>query len=305
MHKTTLEQWRMFKSVAETGGFNQASDVIHKSPSTIHHAVRKLEDTLGTSLFKVSNRKAQLTPQGEILLERSYQLISELTRIESLAEDLSKGITISVKIGLDRLFPRNLISRLVHNLMEANPNIDLDIQYCSLSQAQQLFKERKLDVFASCENLTGTQSTELGQFDYHLVAHARHPIFHEKDLSHYREILVRHEPEYVCPLRRMYQSHQTWRVDDYDMVKSLVLDGKGYAWLPAPLIKQELKQGLLKPLITSFDNRQSLSFIMHHVEDKNLSPVIDSFKAACLHKASSTAPSPSPNHQSVPAVDDF
>jgi len=61
MPKTTLEQWRMFKAVVDAGGFNQAAVVVHKSPSSIHHAISKLEESLGITLFDVQGRKTQLT----------------------------------------------------------------------------------------------------------------------------------------------------------------------------------------------------------------------------------------------------
>ena len=35
MLRITLEQWRMFRAVVEFGGFNQASQGIHKSQSSI------------------------------------------------------------------------------------------------------------------------------------------------------------------------------------------------------------------------------------------------------------------------------
>ena len=46
MLKATLEQWRMFKAVVDAGGFNQAAQLVHKSQSSVHHAVQKLETAL-------------------------------------------------------------------------------------------------------------------------------------------------------------------------------------------------------------------------------------------------------------------
>jgi len=47
MLKSTLEQWRMFKAVVDAGGFNQAAALVHKSQSSVHHAVQKLENAIG------------------------------------------------------------------------------------------------------------------------------------------------------------------------------------------------------------------------------------------------------------------
>ena len=74
MNRTTLEQWRMLKAVVDHGGFAQAAQAVHKSQSTINHAVHKLQDQLGLKLLEVQGRKAQLTRAGELMLRRAEQL---------------------------------------------------------------------------------------------------------------------------------------------------------------------------------------------------------------------------------------
>lgn len=58
----------MFNAVVDEGSFNQAASQVSKSTSSIHHAVNKLEDTLGVTLFVVEGRKTVLTDIGEVLL---------------------------------------------------------------------------------------------------------------------------------------------------------------------------------------------------------------------------------------------
>ena len=50
MLRITLEQWRMFRAVVDHGGFNQAAQKIHKSQSSIHNAVSKIEASLNVKL---------------------------------------------------------------------------------------------------------------------------------------------------------------------------------------------------------------------------------------------------------------
>ena len=71
MNRTTLEQWRMLQAVVDHGGFAQAAAAIHKSQSTINHAVHKLQDQLGVPVLEVVGRKAQLTEAGALLLRRA------------------------------------------------------------------------------------------------------------------------------------------------------------------------------------------------------------------------------------------
>ncbi len=57
MLRVTLEQWRMFRSVVQFGGFNQASQGIFKSQSSIHNAVGKIEQSLDVKLFVIEGQK--------------------------------------------------------------------------------------------------------------------------------------------------------------------------------------------------------------------------------------------------------
>ena len=71
MARTTLEQWRMFQAVVEHGGFAQAAEAVHKSQSSINHAVHKLQEQIGLPLLEVVGRKAQLTDAGRLMLRRA------------------------------------------------------------------------------------------------------------------------------------------------------------------------------------------------------------------------------------------
>ena len=101
MLRITLEQWRMFLAVVEFGGFNQASQGIHKSQSSIHTAVHKIEDSLGVKLFNVEGRKTVLTQTGELMLRRAKFLMEEAERVESIGVNLGEGIETRLRVAVD------------------------------------------------------------------------------------------------------------------------------------------------------------------------------------------------------------
>ena len=105
MLKSTLEQWRMFKAVVDAGGFNQASLVVHKSQSSVHHAVQKLENAIGVVLFENSGRKVKLSPQGEVMYRRATFLLDEAQKLESIAYSLRSGTETTLRVAVDIIFP--------------------------------------------------------------------------------------------------------------------------------------------------------------------------------------------------------
>jgi len=67
MKNLPLGALRAFEAAARSGSFRLAAAELGTSPSAISHAVRKLEDLIGASLFDREGRSVRLNPGGEEL----------------------------------------------------------------------------------------------------------------------------------------------------------------------------------------------------------------------------------------------
>jgi LysR family transcriptional regulator, glycine cleavage system transcriptional activator len=77
---------RAFEAAARTGSFRDAANELHLTPSAVSHAIRKLESTMGTTLFERSARSVRLTPAGENLMRHAGAAFDNLRRgIEEVA----------------------------------------------------------------------------------------------------------------------------------------------------------------------------------------------------------------------------
>ncbi|TDR90212.1 LysR family transcriptional regulator [Enterovirga rhinocerotis] len=89
-----LKTLAAFLSVAETGSFRKAADVVRRSQSAVSMQIKQLEDQLGLVLFHRTTRRVQLTAEGEVLLGSARRALAELkTGLESLREaaDMQTG----------------------------------------------------------------------------------------------------------------------------------------------------------------------------------------------------------------------
>jgi len=75
-----LSLLRAFEAAAKEGSFTGAAASIGRTPSAISHAVRKLEEWLGTSLFERNGRNVSLTADGIALHRRIGPAFDELRR---------------------------------------------------------------------------------------------------------------------------------------------------------------------------------------------------------------------------------
>ncbi|MEH6814908.1 MAG: LysR family transcriptional regulator, partial [Motiliproteus sp.] len=108
-HRTTLEQWRIVQAVVDHGGYAKAAEILHRSPSSLNHAVAKLQQQLGVAVLEVKGRKAYLTAAGEVLLRRSRQLTDDAHQLETLAENLEMGWEPELVIAVEGIFPRSCL----------------------------------------------------------------------------------------------------------------------------------------------------------------------------------------------------
>ncbi|HYZ33238.1 MAG TPA: LysR family transcriptional regulator [Crenalkalicoccus sp.] len=73
-----LSALRAFEAAARTGSFRTAADGLGLTPSAVSHAIRGLEQTLGTTLFLRQGRSMRLTNEGQTLMRHVERGFGEL-----------------------------------------------------------------------------------------------------------------------------------------------------------------------------------------------------------------------------------
>jgi LysR family transcriptional regulator, glycine cleavage system transcriptional activator len=80
LNQVPLSILRAFEAAGRTGSFRLAAAELGLTPSAVSHAIRKLEQTLGASLFTRDGRVARLTAEGEALMRHVGLAFEELRR---------------------------------------------------------------------------------------------------------------------------------------------------------------------------------------------------------------------------------
>src|SRR5690606_4793415 len=127
MSRVTLAQWRMLAAVVDHGGFARAAEAIHKSPSTLNHAVHKLEEQLGVRVLEPAGRQVRLTEAGEMLLRRARQLIESAAALEEVAGSLAEGLEAEVVVAVDQVFPPDALARALATFSAAYPHVRVQL----------------------------------------------------------------------------------------------------------------------------------------------------------------------------------
>lgn len=109
--KLTLEALQLLDAIDVRGSFAAAAEELHRVPSAVTHAIRRLEEDLGITLFDREGRRAVPTAAGRALLEEGRHLLraaGELEcRVKRVATGWESSLTIAVDASIDAtaLFP--------------------------------------------------------------------------------------------------------------------------------------------------------------------------------------------------------
>lgn len=125
----TLQQIKIFLSVAETLNFSKSASQLNMSQSGISKSILTMENTLGFSLFKRTSRRVSLTKEGLILYQK-WQTISEQIQsgyVEALAEKNKN--TCKINIGITNTTDSSrYFWKTANEFQENYPNISLSIE---------------------------------------------------------------------------------------------------------------------------------------------------------------------------------
>lgn len=256
MHpKISLEQWRALVSVVETGSYAAASEVLHKTQSSVTYAVQKIERLLDVKIFEIRGRKAVLTAAGQVLFRRAKLLLEEATALERGASNMAAGWEPEVRLAAEIVFPTWLLLRCFAAFAEERPETRIQLFETVLGGTDEALLERRVDFAISTMVPPGFAGESLMRLRGVAVASPDHPL-HQlgrevelRDLRQHRQIIIRDTAIQKTRETGGWQlAEQRWTVSNKATSISALRLGLGFAWLPDEIIREELQSGQLKPL---------------------------------------------------------
>lgn len=117
---------RYFMAVAETGSFTRGAERANVTQPTLSAGIKRLEESLGTSLFERS-RAPQLTPAGARFLPRARLLLQEWTAARRELRQESRPTRLRLRLGYIPGLPQQRLTALLGSFAAAHPDIALEI----------------------------------------------------------------------------------------------------------------------------------------------------------------------------------
>lgn len=254
MSRVTLAQWQMLAAVVDHGGFARAAEAVHKSPSTLNHAVHKLEEQLGVQVLEPAGRQVRLTDAGELLLRRARQLVEGAAALEDVASRLASGLEAEVVVSIDQIFPEAAQASALEQFSRLYPQVRVQLHENVLNGGIEMLQAGRADLVVTGLQAQGFLGEPLGSVRFVAMAHPRHSLHRLgrrldlRDLAQYRQLVVRDSALSQPASAGWLKAEQRWTVGHLSTSLDMVKRGLGFAWLPETRITGALESGALKAL---------------------------------------------------------
>jgi len=252
--RTTLEQWRILEAVVHFGSYAAAAEGLHRSHSSLHQAVHKLQDQLGVQLLEVVGRRAWLTDHGAVLLRHASQLTGDARALERLAESLAMGWEGELIVSVEQLYPRAAMIRALADFHPRSRGSRVRLVEDVITGTVEAVEQQRADVAVSGSIGTRRFSRQLMPVSFIPVANPANPLFElpqpitERELRRSLHIVIADTGSGPKREGGWLQAQQRWTVDHFTAALDILRDGPGFSFLPMHLVAADLAAGRLRRL---------------------------------------------------------
>jgi DNA-binding transcriptional LysR family regulator len=131
-----IDLLRAFVTVADSGGFTSASDLLGRTQSAVSQKIKRLEDILAKRLFERTSRSLALTRDGEVLLAYARRLLD--LNDETIRRLVELPVSGKLRLGVAEDFIAHQVPALLNRFAADCPHIEIEMQTglsCALLRA--------------------------------------------------------------------------------------------------------------------------------------------------------------------------
>ncbi|KLN59787.1 hypothetical protein WH96_15475 [Kiloniella spongiae] len=264
---------KTFRTVVDKGSFSAAGKEINISAAWVAKSITRLEEHLGTTLVIRSTRKLKLTDAGLECYQSAGRIIDEMMFLENRMRDKSDEVSGRIRLSVPNILAINKIGPIIHQFQGLHPKIQLEIT------VSDHFVDPINDgidlVLRITSNLEDSEliSRRVSSVKRILCASPKYI----SRRGHIRKVddLAHH----TCLIYNQLHAQTFWHVSEENkikavtfnspirinssyLIKSMLLEGAGVAFLPELVIEEELTRGEIIQVTTAVDASPMQLFII-------------------------------------------
>lgn len=274
-----LAKYKIFLSVAECKSISKAATQLYISQPAVSITIKKLEESLNTTLFIRKPKGVILTENGKTLYDSVKQAFNLLSDTEQILK--SSKSTGHLRIAASNVLCKYFLMLYLKAFTHQYPNTDVSITCTSSSNACSMIEKCNIDLalVAKPNNLGKSQYHSLGIIEYIFVCT---PSYRNKfdcsnvEIFQYGNIMLLNQDNgsrthinNYCAKNHIIPSH-ILEVNDMDMLIEFAKMGIGISCVVKQFVEQEINSSSLIELkLTRPIPPREIGFLYNHIQPFN------------------------------------
>ncbi|ASK78948.1 LysR family transcriptional regulator [Paraphotobacterium marinum] len=280
-----LDGLLLFAVVCKHMSFVNASRELNVPNTTLSRKIKALETHVGGKLLERTTRSLRLTDLGQKVYIKATKILETIDELKKEVDDASNIPAGELKISCPRAIAQTLLLPLFTDFKRAFSKITLRI---NTSPRYLNFIDHKLDFAFRFGHIPDSNliSMALTEISYILVSSPNYAtninVSHPSQLSQFDKIIYLNEDKvqewelsHNKEILKLNMDGQIYS-DDFNLTLSLVLMGRGIAYLPCTFVRKHLISGELIQILPDWKSTK-LPLRLLYSEKSNLSKKSKSF----------------------------
>lgn len=240
--------------VDRRGTLTAAAEALCLTQPALSHAIKKLENRIGTPLWTKEGRQLRLTRAGSYLLGTAKRLLPQLTRAEEVLGQFAKGKRGTLCIGMECHPCYQWLLGIVSAFLDGWQDVEIDVKQAFRFDGLTALVDYDIDLLITPDPVQVKNLSFIPVFEYELVlATAKnHPFAGLSHVSPHQlsdQVLITYPvprerldiyTRFLIPARCLPGRQKT--IETTDIMLQMVASGRGVTALPRWLINEYEKK---------------------------------------------------------------
>ncbi|MBL4811484.1 MAG: LysR family transcriptional regulator [Rhodobacteraceae bacterium] len=253
---------RSFVSVVNKGSYTQAAVFLGTSRALVSRHILDLEEKLQVRLLHRTTRSITLTDDGRNYFEFCERILTEIKETEEAMSDRMRSAQGNLAVVAPKWIGNHDIADAATSFALEYPNINLKLSLGGMAPNAYDFIEQGYDVALHTRRLPDSliRAKLIASIEFILCAAPSYldnnpEIKTPDDLLQHKGVIQSNDPVW-----RLEQDgdiikarvQKVFSSNTYVVLRNAALKGLGLAMMPLPLVREDLKAGTLRQVLTEF-----------------------------------------------------
>ncbi len=255
----TLQQLKLFDSVARNAGYTPAARELHLTQPAVSIQIKRLEEQLGLALFERVGKQILLTQAGKVVHESTLAILEKLSEMANVVEQIKGDVKGPLQLAVVTT-TKYFLPHLIGEFLQCYPDVEPRLRFTNRERVVERL-DANLDDFVIMGQLPPNRNLVSHPFLENIlvpVARPDHPLAKRKGVS-LQELAAQrflHREQGSGTRMRFEQLLQDngleatpyMELGSMEAVKQGVMAGLGVAVLSLHALRLELETGRLSVL---------------------------------------------------------